>query len=166
MFFVHHEGMVRYTGDEASGEYGGLAEVNTLLPSLDEIGQPCELEYINYYGSQFIFAWDAYYLICSYDDEEYAFQKALLEERYIYQDEKLHNGISSFDPSVELDGFIFRALSIEGDYDFRYPKQVYLTGYCDQSKEIVYLMFYDIDLDYISSLGEFINDECGWEHVR
>jgi len=31
---------------------------------------------------------------------------------------------------------------------------------------IIYISFYDDDIDYLTSLSEFINDDCGWKYIR
>ena len=67
------------------------------------------------------------------------------------------------DPTVELDGYFFRTLSIE---EFNYPKRLMFVATNDETNEIVYLSFYDDDLDYIVSLGDFLSDDCGWKHIR
>jgi hypothetical protein len=67
------------------------------------------------------------------------------------------------EPVVELDGYTFRTLSLE---DFNYPKRLMFVATNDDTKQIVYLSFYDDDLDYIVSLEEFLMDDCGWKHIR
>lgn len=43
---------------------------------------------------------------------------------------------------------------------------MYLIATNDATREIVYLFFFDDDLDYIEDLDEFIRNDCGWKHIR
>ena len=84
---------------------------------------------------------------------------------YVFQTETITENESNCEPSAQVDGFEFRILSIE-EYDLYYPKQVILIGYSDDDYEIVYASYCDWDLDYISSLQNFIISECGWKYIR
>lgn len=152
----------RYEGDEAVQQYSSSESENKLMPELSELGNPEKIEYYKLFSASFIFAHETDGLICTYTQEEYAIQKARLDTTYNFQTEKTANDIL---PAVEIDGYQFRLLSID-EYDLYYPKEVVLIGYSDDANEIIYLEFYDIDLDYITSLEEFIADECGWKYVR
>ena len=69
------------------------------------------------------------------------------------------------EPTAEINGYLFRALSID-EYELNYPKNMVLIATNADENEIVYMNFCDDDLDYIEVLDEFINDECGWKHIR
>lgn len=71
LFFVDYEAYHRYTADAVAEEYSAIADRFEAMPSLDEIGNPTNIEYVNYFATKFIFSWDAYYLICQYDKETY-----------------------------------------------------------------------------------------------
>ncbi|MBQ8404520.1 MAG: hypothetical protein IJX55_08900, partial [Clostridia bacterium] len=114
-----------------------------------------------------IFTCNSYALISEYNEEEYEVQKALLNEKYIFQSEEMGAFDTVCEHTAVVDGYFFRTLSVEGEYKYiNYPKNMFLIGTNDQTKEIVYMYFNDIDLDYISSLEDFINDDCGFEHMR
>ena len=93
-------------------------------------------------------------MICQYAQEEYAIQKARLDSAYTFQEE-----------TITIDGYQFKMLSVE-KYNLSYPNNIILIGCSDATREIVYLEFYDFDLDIISSLEDFIIDECGWKYIR
>lgn len=150
----------RYEGNAAAQRYSLLE--SELLPDLTELGKPTHMEYYRLFSYYFIFSCEADGLICSYNQEDYAIQKAKLDTTYIFQAEKTED---NFDPMVEIDGYQFRMLSSK-EYDLYYPKKMILVGCSDDTNEIVYLEFYDIDLDYITSLKDFIMDECGWKYIR
>ena len=169
LFFVQHEGIWRFSAEEIETEYSLIADRFSPMPSLDEIGNPTNVEYINFFASEFIFSWDAYHLICQYDKETYDEEKQKLDEKYIYQSTPIYDNwdgvVYTCNPSAEIDGYTFRMLSNDY-YEHDYPKVVIIVGYCDETKEIIYLTYYDFDRDSITSLEEFILDECGWEHIR
>ena len=151
-----------YEGDEAVQQYSTSESESKLMPELSELGDPEKIEYYNLFSAFLIFAYETDGLICTYTQEEYAIQKARLDTTYNFQTEKTADNIL---PAVEIDGYQFRLLS-NNEYDLYYPKEVVLVGYSDDANEIVYLEFYDLDLDYITSLEEFIADECGWKYIR
>lgn len=168
MLFGSFVKLERYKNDDVIPRYTSVIQENKLMPSLDEIGQPVAMEYCDVLTIAFIFESEADHLICRYDPEEYALQKKQLEENYIFQTEILSSYVHSCEPSVEVDGYQFRVLSTEGEYEpyIDYPGRIILIGYSDEAQEIVYLSFHDTDLNYITSLTDFLNEECGWKHVR
>lgn len=154
-----------YEGDEVKEHYNSVCDENPQMPQLSEIGQPTNVESYYVFHSAAIFASEIDYLICCYTPEAYAAQKAALDEKYVFQTETITENESNCEPSAQVDGFEFRILSIE-EYDLYYPKQVILIGYSDDDYEIVYASYCDWDLDYISSLQNFIISECGWKYIR
>lgn len=152
----------RYEGNEAVQQYSNSVSESKLMPELSELGNPEKIEYYNLFSAFCIFSYETDGLICTYTQEEYLIQKVRLDTTYNFQTEKTADDIL---PAVEIDEYQFRLLSID-EYDLYYPKDVVLVGYSDDANEIVYIEFYDIDLDYITSLQEFIADECGWKYMR
>ncbi len=163
LFFGELKALDRYHGSSVNEPYSAVLERCDSLPEISELGTPEKIEYHDYYAQQFIFGWKADTLICRYGEEEYAQQKALLDEKYIFQSDALTYDEYICQPTAEIDDYHFRMLSVEGTY---YPKEVCLIATNDDTREIVYLYFYDPDIDYIPSLPDFINDYCGWKHIR
>ena len=123
------------------------------LPERTEIGEPEKIEYYDYFSSVVgIFTCDTDTLICQYDAEQYAAQKALLEEKYVFQTEE---------GTAEVGKYIFRI--VEGEH---YPKEILFVATNEHTREIVYMFFYDDDLDDIESLQDFLYDDCGWKYIR
>lgn len=166
--FVQFERVTHYTGEDAAKYYTSAENVNELMPSLSEIGNPLATEYIHFNAFQYIFLWDADYLICRYSPDKYELQKQKLEEKYSFREEPIAMESYEFEPTVEIDGYRFRVLDECEEYETHiwYPKYMVLVGYSDETQEIVYVSFFDTDLDYITSLTEFLQDECGWNYVR
>ncbi len=160
--FGLYEELSRYENEEITTNYSD----NELMPSLSDIAEPEKMEYYEYFSSQMgFFTCDADVLICKYDDRTYEAQKAVLDEKYVFQNGPMSAYEYDCKPIAEIDDYVFRALSIE-EYDLYYPKEVILIATNDTENEIVYMSFYDDDLDYIDSLEEFIMSDCGWKHIR
>ena len=164
-FVTKIEQVKHYEGEEVSEHYVDVCNENPQMPQLSEIGQPANVESYYVFNSMAIFSSETNYLVCRYTPEEYAMQKSALDENYVFQTEGITINDSNCEPSTQLGTYFFRMLSVE-EYDLDYPKQVILIGYCDDTQEIVYLSYYDFDLDRISSLQDFITDDCGWKHIR
>ncbi len=160
--FGLYEELNRYENEDITTNYSD----NELMPDLSEIAKPEKLEYYEYFSSQMgFFTCDADVLICKYNDSTYKSQKAMLDEKYVFQNGAMCAYEYECTSVVEIDGYVFRALSI-AEYDLYYPKELILIATNDTEKEIVYMSFYDDDLDYIDSLEEFIMSDCGWKHIR
>lgn len=154
-----------YEGSEAVQQYSSVQSESKIMPDLTQVGETTNVEHYQVYSFFFIFSSETDYLICQYSQEEYETQKNRLNSVYTFQTETIKDTNSSCEPTAEIDGYQFKMLSIE-QFEYGYPKNVYLIGYSDAAREIVYLEFYDIDLDFIRSLKEFIIDECGWKYIR
>lgn len=167
-FFGEHRIIRQYGADELEEPYAAIREEYPLLPDLAEIGDPEDLTYYDYESSLLIFVDESDSLICRYSPEEYEREKAALAERYVFQTETMVICDHTCAPTAELDGYEFRVLSIEGVYEGEvyYPKCLYLIATNDETREIVYLNYYCVDLDYIEDLSEFIRNDCGWKHIR
>lgn len=157
----------RYEGTQAQIQYAAVKNENPLMPELSGIGQPAAIEYDNIVTAFFLFYAETDYLICRYTPDEYEMQKAALETDYAFQETVITGDFSNCDPSVEIDGYRFRLLSPD-EYkgEIFYPKNLVLIGFSDAAREIVYAAFEDADLDYISSLEDFITNDCGWKYIR
>ncbi|MBQ9993541.1 MAG: hypothetical protein IJP17_02400 [Clostridia bacterium] len=158
------EQLSRYENEDVKSHY--VENDNIPMPSLSDIAQPIEMHLYDYF-SQFtiFFSCDVDILICKYDEDAYESQKALLDESYVFQSNSMNARGYACEPTAEINGYLFRALSID-EYELNYPKNIVLIATNDDENEIVYMNFCDDDLDYIEVLDEFINDECGWKHIR
>ncbi len=136
-----------------------------MMPELSELGNTTDIEHYNVFSAFYIFSTETDYLICRYTQEEYEIQKTRLDTAYTFQTETITDDYSNCEPMIEIDGYQFRMLSNEA-YDLYFPKNIVLIGCSDEAREIVYLEFYDLDLDFVDSLKDFITDECGWKYIR
>lgn len=160
--------MHRYQNDKVPVHYTSVTEGNKLMPSLDNIGHPIKTVYYDVFTKYFCFFARADYLICHYDSEEYALQKKQLDANYIFQTETMVSCDHPCEPSEEVDGYQFHVLSTKGEYEpfVDYPWYITLIAYNDEKQEIVYLSYSNTDIDYLTSLSDFLHEECGWSQVR
>lgn len=163
-----YEWICHYEGEEALENYAAASEKGDAIPVLSKIGEPSHVEFHDYLLQFAIFRSDADTLICQYSDTDYLIQKNALEDAYTFQTDPIVDDDRICDPIAEIDGYNFRFLEDHADIDWEldYPKRMVLIGLNDTTREIVYVSFYDFDLDYIDSLTDFINEYCGWEHIR
>lgn len=154
-------------GAEAEQAYLSVKGEHEVLPELSELGQPIALQHYHLNSHILFFLSEADHLICRYTPEEYELQKARLNENYIFQSEAITTNSSHCEPAAEVDGYHFRLLSTE-EYKqtLDFPEQLILIGCSDEAREIVYLVYDSMDLDSISSLHNFISDDCSWKYIR
>lgn len=158
-----------YQNEEAIENYAGIDTQYQGMPSLNDVGNPAELEYVDYFSQQMVFFdVDVKALKCTYEASEYAKEKAFLEERYFFQAEPVSAHGYMVEPIVLMDGYTFRMLSFAGEYgnNFDYPKYMMFIATNDATNEIIYLYFVDADIDYIVDLSDFILYDCGWRQIR
>ena len=156
-----------YSDDGAISPYTEATEKLETMPTLDEIGDPEKIDYYYYVACAMIFGRESDTLLCTYDEQAYQEQKALLDQTYTFQTEDMEANDYTCSPYAEVDGFTFRVLSFDQYQHLYYPKYMTLIGTNDETNQIVYISYDNSDLDYISSsLAKFIEDDCGWKYVQ
>lgn len=157
-----------YKNEEIGKHYTQVCTEFDLMPTMQEIGDYVQIEHYDYFSqSGLIFTCDADTLIVSYTDEEYQKQKALLDDRYVFQEEPVTALDYTCTPYAEIQNYFFRMLCIEDESSMKinYPKKIIFIATNDQQRSIAYTAFYDDDLDYIQSLESFLLKDCGWKHI-
>ena len=142
-----------------------------------ELGTPDSLEYHSYDTSGLvIFQSQSCTLLCRYADENYDAAKAALEARYSFRTELMDTEhayrdkqVKQIEPYTRIGDDYFRVLlprdEESGFYDSFY-KNCILIVTNDVRREIGYIAFSDFDLDVAEDLAVFLNDNCGWKHIR
>ncbi len=142
-----------------------------------ELGTPEALEYHSYDTSGLvIFQSQSCTLLCRYADEDYDAAKAALEARYSFRTELMDTEhayrdkqVKQIEPYTRIGDDFFRVLlprdEESGIYDSFY-KNCILIVTNDVRREIGYIAFSDFDLDVAEDLAVFLNDYCGWKHIR
>ncbi len=146
-------------------DYARVFDQFRQAPALDDLGKYNELAFKNLHRKSFIFQSHAYILCTKYDNENFAKQQNRIAETISFEETVTDYGeqIQKRTPQFRLDTFDFKLISLDA-YNGSYPKCMIFLGVSEETNEIAYVFFYDIDLDYIDgSLEEFFITECGWE---
>lgn len=152
------EELTSYKNEKVEAPYSKIT--NDSMPELNELGNPVNIELFKYYSSFAVFHYDTDILICKYNEDEYSLQKELLDEKYIF--------LKEYDGNTEVSSNI-------GDYYFRllsavasdFPEEVVLVATNDEKNEVVYISCDNGYLNYSDKqLTEFIENDCGWKHIR
>lgn len=154
-----------YENEELSTGFVDIVNVNKTMPSFSEIANPEKMKYYDYFSSQFgIFTCDVNALVCQYDKDTFLSQKKFLDEKYNFEQQTITDIYGyTCETTATINDYFFRILSAK---DSNYPKNVFLIATNDITNEVVYMSFSDDDLDYIVSLTEFINEDCGWKYIK
>lgn len=123
------------------------------MPNLDELGDYDDID-VRYKNTwKIIFNAKSIALYVTYDDSEYEIRKTALFEQYTLLVEPVVRGDSYLMPEVVtvVNGYyIYVVDNTEGYEEYIFPKKFGMIGFNDDTNELVYLFFYDIDLDLIS----------------
>ena len=162
------EKIYRYEDEQIGDAYAEVVNRFQTMPTLEELGNYSKILHYDFYGEGFlIFSWDADTIIVYYSDEEYEKQKVMLDEKYVFENEETASIYNSEEPTVSIDGYVFRTLDTDGTYrwELEYPKKIMFIATNDEEKAICYIAYEDMDLDYIDSLESFLLQDCGWKYI-
>ncbi len=141
-----------------------------------ELGTPEALEYHFYDKYAFIFLSQSCTLLCRYGEGEYEAAKAAVEARYSFRTELMdteyasgNKQVKQTEPYTRIGDDFFRVLlprDEEREFTDDFYKGCILIVTNDVRREIGYIAFADMDLDVAEDLAVFLNDYCGWKHIR
>lgn len=156
----------RYEQEQVQEPYAAVRDASkcSWMPELTQVGETTKITHYSYHAKAFIFLWDAEYLVCRYEPEEYERQKANLDNTYRFQTKTLHAYDGDCEPTTELDGYTFRFVYLDEKY--YWPKHAPLIGYSDENNEIIYVNYYDADRDVCTSLKDLLIEDCGWKYIH
>lgn len=130
------------------------------MPSLDDLNDAQEIRFQHYYGN--FWGSKAYTLIAEYNRERYESAKRLLDETFMFETGMIDQGKKNpqIDPEFTMGRFRVRLLKT-GDlpYAAEVPKHMYFAGTADDTCEILYIYYHDVDLDLISESFEKVLPE-------
>lgn len=130
-------------------------------PKQTDLGEPESFEYYIYNAAGAIYEIHAGTAIARYDESQYQEQNQRIDSTYNFATSE-----SKWTPYKETSIGQYRFRLLTEQEGISYPKNMYIIGTNDHTKEIVYIRFVDVDLDYITSMEDFINNECGWKYIR
>lgn len=166
MVVGHFSTLTTMKGEEALEAYGAVAADAAELPAASELGEPESVEFYHFFDIFAIyFDSDCDILICTYDEEEYARQKEMLDTICDFRQEPAEACGYTVEPVVTVDGYEFRMLEFSERFD-PYPKKMVYVAACDETGEIVCLYYTDGDLDYVDDMEDHIRNSFGWKYIR
>ena len=162
-----------YEGENAIEHYENEMS-DFALPTSDSISKAKSTEFYEFSTFLAIFGSDSYILICDYDDAEYSNQKNELSNKYKFYTQTITHPDKDYpqpynvEPTSEIKGYSFKVVDErdKGDSYTGLPKHIKFVGTNDATNEIVYISFWNDDLDYIDNLHNFISIECGFKRIR
>ena len=114
---------------------------------------------------------EAHALVCRYG-EDYEAQKAALEASLPFREEPLESGDPNtgeklqFDHDLRIGGDRFRFLEPGEGYESWFGKFCVLFVTNDETREIAFLVYDDVEVDYVTDITEFIEHDCCWKMIR
>lgn len=135
------------------------------MPAPDELADAERVRFQRYTGN--FWGEAAYIVLARYDAATYARRKAELDERIAFQTEPIAQRDGPvIEPSFRMDGFDVRFAKLgEEPYQAEVPEDMYFVGTADETHEILYVYYDDVNLDVISrpiedALPELIRWAC------
>ena len=131
-----------------------IAYADEVMPPLDEVGDYTGASY-SYMKNSLIFDVESIALFLDYGAAEYTAEKEAALAKYSFNDPKvIKNDIPA--PMLDYNGYFMQAISASDYTDT--CKAFGYVGYNDAACSMVYVYFYDPDLDYIAEDREDINE--------
>lgn len=131
-----------------------------VMPSLLEIGEYEEISYLYFKQKQYIFKRESVLLEVVYNQDTYPIEKTKISNDYVFLTEPVISGNYYLLPAYEfqISNYYFQVVYIE-EAEYHYPKSISFIAYNDDKQSIVYMYFFDFDLDSIGETGDNPNDE-------
>lgn len=129
------------------------------MPILDELGEYEDIDVRFKHTEMLFFYANSIALYVAYDESQYEMRKTALFEHYTLLSEPVIWGDSYLIPEIEtiVNGYHVYVVDNTEGYDgycaykdYCFPKKFGMIGFNDDTYELVYLFFYDFDLDLIS----------------
>lgn len=118
-----------------------------IMPNLDDLPKYESIEYKYTHKTMFLFESDSVALVVNYDDKTYQSEKDKLAEKYTFLEDKVKDIIPEYEFSIN--SYTFKVVAENEKSNTEFPKSFGMIGTSEEKKSIVYLYFYDFDLDYI-----------------
>ncbi len=143
-----------------------------IFPKVYNLGEYERTSYKHYQNKSFIFCEDIYVLKVRYNPENYRTQKTAVENMYKYVDLTTFNRTYKYVEGVDFTPYNGTTF-ISNDYTFRLvdsefyglygsPKEMFFVGTSDVRKELVFVLYYDQDMDTLfgETFDEHLQNVC------
>lgn len=153
--------------EQFAARYSHLAPIQNL-----DLGDPEDAAYHDCLRQAGLyFDTDAHALVCRYG-EDYEAQKAALEASLPIREEPLKSSDPNtgeklqFDPDLRIGNERFRFLEPGEGHESWFGNFCVLFVTNDETRELAFLVYDDIEVDYVTDITEFIEYDCCWKMIR
>jgi len=151
--------------------YESLLERKNFLPNIEEFDNSENIDYYRFRKIVLFFESNAYNLKVTYNNDEYIKEKLNLDKKYDFYEDKIvvdfldEEDIGHKNANFKVGDYNFRTVILPDEINvLSYPKEMLFVGTNDFKNEIVYIYFFDSDLDFINkTLDQFIIEECNFK---
>lgn len=142
-----------------------IANASKLMPNLDSLNGYTEIAYthkIKCYSTLVGFYSDGFALFVTYDDSNYDTIKNEVLSEYSFLQEPVMRSVDTYTLPVtefEYNGFNMKIVPDEEYINYSACKSFMVIGFNDEEYRIVYMYYYDFDIDYIAEVGDDLEEE-------
>lgn len=130
----------------------------TFMPALDDLPDYENIDYQFTHRNMILFQAYSMALVVEYDTETFRTEKAALEDRYTFADKTICDNDDGTcilpEYKFNIEEYAFRVVKSWEDETADFPHSFGMIGFFEDARTIVYLYFYDFDLDYISKIDD------------
>ena len=151
--------------DQYEQDLAETANAAHFMPELDTLGGYTEVKYtytVKCYSTLAGFYSDALALFVTYDETQYDKEKEEVLSKYTFLEAPVMRSSDTYTLPVtefEYRGCSFKVVPDEEYIDYSACKSFMLIGFNDESSRIVYMYYYDFDIDYIASAGDDLEEK-------
>lgn len=142
-----------------------IANASILMPKLDSLSGYTDIEYtykIKCYSTLVGFYSDAFALFVTYDQNHYNAVKGTILSEYTFLEEPVMRSADTYELPVtefEYKGYCFKIVPDKEYINYCACKSFMMIGFNDETSRIVYMYYYDFDIDYLAEVGENLEEE-------
>ncbi len=112
------------------------------------------------YSDSSFFSLESETLILKYDENDFIKAKSEITQNYHFFTEEDFNG--DILPEFEYEKFDFSICKS----DKNFPQVIYFIGFNDETDEIAFVWFNNLELDRVSDIELLLSIDCGWKYIE
>lgn len=142
-----------------------VSNAAAFMPKLDALSGYTNIKYTyqnRCYSTLAGFYSDAFALFVTYDQNQYQTAKRAILSEYTFLEEPVMGSTGAYELPVtefEYEGYHFKIVPDKEYLDYCACKSFMMIGVNDETSSIVYMYYYDFDIDYIAEVGDHLEEE-------
>ena len=151
--------------DHYEADLQQISNASKLMPKLDSVNGCTDINYtykIRCYSTLAGFYSDAFALFITYDQNQYNTIKGKILSGYDFLEKPVMRSSDTYELPVaefEYKGYYFKIVPDKEYIDYCACKSFMLIGFNDETSRIVYMYYYDFDIDYIAEVGDDLEQQ-------